>query len=289
MSFACCMTNNSVPQGQEIIAEDSKPTEQPQYDFKEMDAALEENYMPDAKTYGADFTKLRSSSTILMEELARAESAGTLQPTNKSAGSLPPTGSLASTNKDMGTATSGVPSASYKSAAGSLPPTGSLASTNKALAPAPHKGPDFHGLWVADPNVPDGFDRFAELSGVPTHMIEASKARLLEFSPQLEISFDGAKCLTVVPTQAGGSQTQEFIVDGPAFNTTFGPRKKVGMGSAYWDGDALVLKIELDEGGWAEVRRFVADNELKETITIQVNGGEEASLYRAYLRKVTYE
>merc|ERR1712087_18093 len=88
--------------------------------------------------------------------------------------------------------------------------------------------------------------------------------------PQQEISNDGDTFLVVITTQQG-VDTKEFIVGGPSFESTFGPEKTPGTGQAVWEGDVLVLRVQMADKS-SETRRWLEGDRLHETTTLTRRG-----------------
>merc|ERR1712232_639016 len=162
-------------------------------------------------------------------------------------------------------------------------PASSSAETIPPGANPCRQHPEFLGTWEGIPNSLEGFEDFLRASEVPFDRRREALRRSKTFVPKLEVRADGDKFLIVIPT-ANGPEIKEFVMDGTAFNSTYGPEKTPGTGQAYWDDGVMVLTVQMADKRTV-CRRWVHQDTLIEHITLTTLGSVSV-LKRAY-RKVS--
>lgn len=147
--------------------------------------------------------------------------------------------------------------------------------------------PPLSGAWEGIPYSIEGMDEFLDVGGVGWAKKQLAKSLVNKFTPRQEITNNG-NSFTIVVKQPRGVDTKEFVVDGPAFKGTFGPEKAPGTGLAYWDGDVLVMKVEMPDKT-TESRRWIEDDTLHQTDKLTMaKTGRSAVLKRAFKRSGLY-
>lgn len=133
----------------------------------------------------------------------------------------------------------------------------------------------------------EAMDEYLKLSGVSMMRRNGAKQVFKKSSSEQEISNDGDTFMIVTSTPIG-SETMEFIVDGPSFEGHFGMEKEYCYGEAKWDSGALVIRLHLSQRT-LEQRRWIENNELHQIDMVTSAEGAEgknksASLQRAFKR-----
>lgn len=158
----------------------------------------------------------------------------------------------------------------------------SCASESFSPARLPQEVSKLSGNWMGIPGTIEGFEEFLNVSGIGWAKRKLVTSMVKKFVPKQEISNQGNRFLIVIPSPFG-VDTKEFIVDGPTFESTFGPEKVPGTGQASWDGDVLVMQIDCGTKT-IEQRRWLDGDILRQTDKLTM-GGRTATLKRAYKLK----
>merc|ERR1719329_715157 len=152
-------------------------------------------------------------------------------------------------------------------------------------APAPTKAPthpDFGGVWTAT-GPPEGIESFMTLKGMGFLQRKAALAFLKSFTAKMTINSedDGARFLIVNQTPKK-LLTNEFTTNGVEFEGLFGAEEAPGKGTACWEGDKLVIRVQLPDM-MMETTRFLEGDDLIE-LTKGTKGATVAEMSRRWLR-----
>jgi len=149
------------------------------------------------------------------------------------------------------------------------------------LGSLPEHGSALNGKWEGVAGSMVGLNEFLILAGVSWAVRTDATSISSIFVPRQEISSQSNTFLIAVKTPTG-SDTKEFIVDGPRFEGTFGPEKAPGTGYATWEGDVLVIRVQM-HGRISESRRWRDGDRMRQTLTL-IKDGKNAVLKQAYKR-----